>query len=194
MRRAGAAAGPPPDAGSLQAAALAYLTRYAATEARLRQVLARRIQRWARGTDAGPEAIAEVRARARAAVDDIVGRLVASGAISDSAFADMRARALARAGRSGRAIGAHLTGRGVAPDLVAGAVPADEEQDFATALIHARKRRLGPWRIGPPGKDSEKRELASFARAGYASAIARRVLATTLEDAEAVIFAFRAAL
>ncbi len=37
-----------PDAGSLYQAALDYLARYAATEAGLRRVLERRIDRWAR--------------------------------------------------------------------------------------------------------------------------------------------------
>jgi regulatory protein len=194
MRKPIATPRPPPDSGSLHAAALAYLARFAATEAGLKRMLARRIESWARAAEAEPETIAAACAQARAAIPAIVARLVGSGVLNDSTFAQSRARSLARAGRSGRAIVAHLAAKGVPPPLAKRAMPANPEQELAAALIHARKRRLGPWRKTDPAPETPGRELASLARAGYAQDIARRALGTAREDAEALIAAFRSAL
>lgn len=185
---------PPPDAGSLRAAALAHLARFAATEAGLTQVLTRRIESWARKAEADADIRDAAVQYAHACIAPIVAQLVASGAVSDSAFAESRARALARAGRSRRAIGAHLATRGVAAALAAGAVPADPGQEFAAALIHARKRRLGPWRKAAASPESLRREMGSFARAGFAHSVAVQVIQSGLEEAETAIAAFRAAL
>ena len=185
---------PEPDDAGLQAAALTYLARYAATEAGLARVLQRRVDRWARQSDAGAEAIAAVIGRARSAIAAIVARLAGSGAVSDTAFAQSRARSLARAGRSGRAIGAHLSGKGVSGDLVASAAKLSPRQELAAALIHCRKRRLGPWRKADVTPELRRRELSSLARAGYQQAVSVRALGLERDEAEDRIIAFRNAL
>lgn len=183
-----------PDAGMLNNAALAHLARYAATEAGLARVLQRKVDRWARLTDADAETVAQVSGAARAAIAGIVARLAASGALSDAEFSTSRARSLARAGRSRRAIGAHLASRGVPAALAADALPEDPQRELAAALIHARKRRMGAWRKGEPSPDLQRRELASFARAGFAQGVARAALGMAVEEAEGAIVAFRAGL
>ena len=72
---------PPPDEGGLQQAALSYLARYAATEAGLRRVLIRQVDRWAR-EQGDPEAAQAGMANARAAVEQVVARLVQAGAVT----------------------------------------------------------------------------------------------------------------
>lgn len=191
---------PPPDEAALREAALAYLARFSATEAGLARVLARKVDRWMRSTSPqGQEGGAAQ--RARACIPAIVRELAAGGAVNDVTFAEARSRSLARAGRSRRAIGAHLATRGVGADLASASLPADPAQELAAALIHARKRRLGPWRKQMGGKemgpkatgspDIVRRELGSFARAGFAHDVAKRVLAYGLAEAEAAIAAFR---
>ncbi|HEX5327018.1 MAG TPA: hypothetical protein VFW75_10160, partial [Acetobacteraceae bacterium] len=86
--------GSPPDEASLHEAALAYLARYAATEAGLRRVLERRIERWARSRDRD-EIDADL-AAARGAVRTVVARLASVGAVDDAAFAVAKAHSLAR--------------------------------------------------------------------------------------------------
>jgi regulatory protein len=178
----------------LRAAALSYLARFAATEAGLTQVLTRRVESWARLTDADPDTRDAAVQNALMCIPTIVAQLVAAGAVSDAAFAESRARALARAGRSRRAIGAHLANRGVKAELAANAAPSNPGHEFAAALIHARKRRLGPWRKAEASPEALRRELGSFARAGFAHDVASRVLRAGLDEAEAAITAFRAAL
>jgi regulatory protein len=193
-----------PDAGLLHEAALRHLARYAVTEAGLAQVLRRRVDRWARAAEDDPERVEAVAGAAREAIAGIVARLAASGAVSDAAFAATRVRSLARAGRSRRAIGAHLANKGVPGELAAGALGEDaagedahgEEGagELAAALIHARKRRMGAWRRKEASPEVTRRELASLARAGFAHGVARRALRMDLDEAEGLIVAFRAEL
>jgi regulatory protein len=183
-----------PDPASLQAAALAHLGRYAATEQGLARVLHRRIDRWAREAEGDRQEVAALAASARAEADAIAARLATSGAVDDAAFAQGRARSLARAGRSRRAIGAHLKDRGVDDALAAAALPEGEEHELAAALIHARKRRLGPFGKDEGAPETRRRALASLARAGFAHGVAAQALAMGREEAEARIVAFRSAL
>jgi regulatory protein len=175
----------------LHDAALAYLARYAATEAGLRRVLERRVDRWKRlaqqnGLDA--EAIAAQAAAARHAVGEVVARLVAAGAVNDAAYAESRARTLVRAGRSRRAISAYLAAKGVDPETTATAMLSPEENELAAALVLARKRRIGPFRQGQTPDDAgRRRELGVLARAGFSRSVAQQALAVDPDQAEALV-------
>ena len=194
MRRRGAKPSRPPDAQALHDAAIAHLARYAATEAGLARVLQRRVDRWARLAEGEADNIARTANAARATIKGVVGRLVASGAVSDTAFAQSRARSLARAGRSRRAIGAQLAKVGVPHDLATEAAPSDETAELAAALIHARRRRLWPWSTRAIAPEDARRHLASFARAGFSHRVAQQALGFGRDEAEALIASFRAAL
>jgi regulatory protein len=130
-------------------------------------------------------------AAARGVARDVVSRLAEAGAVSDASFAAGRARSLSRAGRSRRAIAAHLAQRGVSQALAADATPADSSAELAAALIHARKRRAGPFGPDDPSPEAMRRTLASFARAGFSQDIARSALDMSREEAESRITEFR---
>jgi regulatory protein len=182
---------PPPDAGRLYEAALNHLARYAATEAGLRRVLTRRIDRWARlQTDA--DAAEPVIAAARGAIDAVIVRLVKADAISDTAFAENRAKSLTRTGRSNRAIQATLIAKGIPPDLARSAAVSDMETELAAALVLVRKRRIGPYRAMEDVDAAVRmKEMGLLARAGFSRDIAERALDTSREDAESRIFELR---
>jgi regulatory protein len=186
--------GPAPGAPELHEAALDYLARYAATEAGLRRVLERRIDRWARRAerDADPELIAAQAAAAREAVEDVVARLAAAGAVNDQTYAESRARSLVRAGRSRRGAAAHLAAKGVDAATAQSVLPEDAQTELAAALVLARKRRIGPFRRGdPPDEAGRWRELGVLARAGFTQDVARQALAMEPDQAEALVNAFR---
>jgi regulatory protein len=182
---------PPPDGGSLHQAALTHLARYAATEAGLRRVLVRRVDRWAQAqTD--PEAAAPVIAAAREAIEAVIARLVQAGALSDTVFAETRAKSLIRGGQSNRAVQARLVAKGVAPDIARAVSVSDAETELAAALVLARKRRIGPYRTkDDAGPAVRMKEMGQFARAGFSREIATQALDITREDAEARIFELR---
>lgn len=177
----------PPSEAALAQAALAHLARYAATRATLLRVLDRRIARWADATGAEETEVAAARAAARRVVE----RLAAAGAVDDAAFAEARARRLAREGRSALAIAAHLAQRG-AGEEAGGAIEAalpDEEAALAAALIALKRRRLGPFSADPQA--SRDKALAALARAGFSRRIAEAALATAPDEAELRILRFR---
>jgi regulatory protein len=182
----------PPDTDALRDAALTYLARYAATQAGLLRVLQRRIDRWAhqaQGSELDRDTVTAQVAAAAAAAQDVVRRLAAAGAINDAAFAESKVRSLERAGRSRRAIGAHLAAKGVDPETQRHALPAaDPDNELPAALILARRRRIGPFRAGdPPEAEGRRRELAILARAGFPQDVAQRALALDPEEAETLV-------
>ena len=178
---------PPPDAESLYQAALFYLARYSATRASLRQVLERRINRWAR-TQADKDVAEPLIAAAHAAVEPIIERLVRAGAINDAAFAEARARGLMRAGKSARSIQLRLVAKGVAAGLAREAAAAEPENELAAALVLLRRRRMGPFRTGVGDRS---RELAVLARAGFGHEIAAQALDIAADEAEQRILELR---
>jgi regulatory protein len=181
----------PPNADGLYQAALSYVARYAATEAGLRRILARRIDRWAHAQP-DPDATQPIVHAARAAIDTVVERLAKTGALSDTTFAENRARSLVRRGQSNRAIQMRLIAKGVAPDTARTASKTDTETELAAALVLARKRRVGPYRRSDSADATiRKKELALLARAGFSRDIAQQVLETSEADAETRIFELR---
>ncbi|BDG74677.1 RecX family transcriptional regulator [Roseomonas fluvialis] len=172
-------AGRAPTAPRLREAALAHLARFAATEAGLRRVLERRVDRWARAAEAEGqprEAIAPAAAAARAAAAEVAAAMVQAGAVDDAAFAASRARRLARTGRSRRAIAAHLAGKGVDAQTAADALPEGEEAELDAALAYCRRRRIGPFARATEDAEARRKALAALARGGFGHGVARRAL------------------
>jgi regulatory protein len=171
----------------LREAALNYVARYATTESGLRRVLHRRIDLWARQA-ADRDDAAERSAAAKQAVAGIVKRMVDLGLLNDAEYAESRARGLALGGRSRRMIATKLMAKGIDPDQARAALPEDETSELTAALILARKRRIGPFRVAEPDRN---RELGVLARAGFPRDVASRALAMDPDDAEAMIAAAR---
>lgn len=193
-RRAPRPAGHAPTEPRLREAALAHLARFAATEAALRRVLERRVDRWARAAEAEGqprEHIAAAAAKGRAAAAEVARAMVSAGAVDDAAFAESRARRLARAGRSRRAIAAHLAAKGVDAETAAGAIPEGEEAELAAAIAFCRRRRIGPFARAEEGAEAHRKALAALARGGFAHGVARRALAMPPEEAEDRLIAVR---
>jgi regulatory protein len=181
---------PYPTDSLLHEAALSHLARYAATRAGLLRVLDRKVMRWAASEAGDPDQAATARAAAR----QVVERLTASGVVSDKAFAEARSRSLSRAGKSARAIGAHLSSRGVGAELARQSVVVDADRELAAACIHVRRKRLGDFRAAETAPEQHRRDLASLARAGFSHGVAKQALLLSRDDAEALITQFRDAL
>jgi len=168
------------DAALIERWALSYLDRYASSGENLRRVLLRRVRR--RGGDD-----AALRA-ANAAIDALLDRYRAVGLIDDAAYAAARARNGVARGQSLHRIVAGLRQKGIVAEDAATAVAAlredDGNPDLRAACAYARRRRLGPYRRDRAAAAERQRELAAFARAGFAREVALAVLACA--DAAAV--------
>lgn len=192
-------AGPAPTEARLHEAALNHLARFAATEAGLARVLARRVARWAQRAAAegmAPEAIAPVVAAGRAAAVAVARRMAASGTVDDAAFAAARARRLSRAGRSRRAIAAHLAAKGVGGETASGTIEEAGTDEVTAALAHLRRRRQGPFDRAPPeeaeaARAARLKAMGSLARAGFPREVAEAALDTDPAEAEARLIAAR---
>ncbi|MCX7373753.1 MAG: RecX family transcriptional regulator [Alphaproteobacteria bacterium] len=182
-------AGPPPDESRLREAALAHLARFAATEAGLRRVLQNRIRRWSRAAEAEGQDTEAATAAALAAAARIAAAMVQAGAIDDSAFAQSRARRLARTGRSRRATAAHLAAKGVDAQTTADAL-AEAPSEADAALAFCKRRRIGPFGAAPDAA-LRLRWLGMLARGGFLRDVATRALATARDEAEARLIALR---
>ena len=179
-------AGPPPNRATLHNAALHHLARYAATEAGLVRVLDRRIARWVVASRESAEAAAPAYAAAR----DVARALAASGAVDDEAFAAARARRLLRAGRSRRAVAAHLAAKGVDPAM-AGTVLPGLGDELLAALSLMKRRRFGSFRHGAADSATAQRELAALARAGFPRDVAERALRLDRDEAERLVLTLK---
>ncbi|MGH6891628.1 MAG: RecX family transcriptional regulator [Dongiaceae bacterium] len=158
----------------LKGAALDYLDRYAATRARLRQVMLRKIR-------ASVRAHGDGLAPMLAALEEAIQWLEGRGFISDQAYADAKARALAARGTSRAHILAKLASKGVAAEAARAAVDhlsaEHHEPELEAARRYARRRRLGPYRgEGNARAECRDKDLAAMARAGFAGRIARQVI------------------
>jgi regulatory protein len=172
--------------------ALGYLERFASSAENLRRVLRRRVRR----RSAEPEISHE----AEKLIDDLVERYRDSGLINDAAYAAGRARYRLARGEPLRKIAAGLAAKGVEAEdraaALAGLRETTPDPDLAAACAFARRRRLGPFRHGPfrrglshPQPVDRRRELAVFARAGFARREAEAVLACADPDAIAALLA-----
>jgi regulatory protein len=179
--------GKPIEPSVLEKWALGYLERFASSAENLRRVLRRRARRRMHDDEA-------VRA-ADALIDALVIRYRDSGLIDDAAYAAGRARTRLARGQSLRRIAAGLMAKGVGADDRAAALQALRETvadpDLAAACAFARRRRLGPFRPKSfrQGPADRGRELAAFARAGFARREAEAVLACADPEADAALLA-----
>jgi regulatory protein len=183
--------GPAPNDAALHDAALAYLARYAATEAGLTRTLERTVDRWARSALAGgadADAVAAQATQARATIHAVVARLASLGAVNDRTFAESRTRSLVRGGRSRRAVAATLAAKGVNTETARAALDAEETDELTAALLLARRRRIGPFRTG---NGDPRRELAMLARAGFTQAVASAALRMPHDEAEEIVTRLR---
>jgi regulatory protein len=174
----------PTEAGLLKSA-VHYLERFAASQAMLRRVLMRRVDRAVRAELIEREPGAEI-------VEKVVAKVIAAGLINDQTYADSRARTLLRRGRAPRAIAQDLRARGLGDqEITAGVAALTEEGDgdleLRAALRHAERRRLGPFGTIPEDPEAAKakrhKDLGNFARAGFSSAVAQQILAAPSRDA-----------
>ncbi len=165
----------------LERACYHYLGRFASTEARLAQVLERRIRR-ARPTEERFLPLSEEEA---GWISELVAKARRFGFVDDRAFAEARARHLLAAGHAPRRIVWKLREAGIDGEMAQAAVAGLEDEHggeragmLMAAIALARRRRIGPFR--PPGMaldhERRRREIGILARRGFDYAIARAIV------------------
>ncbi|MDX2028416.1 MAG: RecX family transcriptional regulator [Alphaproteobacteria bacterium] len=171
-----------PTSERLAKVALAYLARYAASEAALRRVLENRLRRAAmHDTAFASDHVAQK--KLRETITNIIERHTKNGVLNDKAFTETKLNSLRRAGRSRRAIEQKLAQAGISKNIVRTAFEGEEseEVELTAARKLARRKKLGAFRSGKTAPDQRRKDLAVLARAGFSLAIARMALDTASE-------------
>ena len=152
---------PPLDAAAVERLALDYVGRYATSRAKLRAYLERKVR--ARGWDA----------EAPPPFDAIVARLAASGFVDDRAFAEARASGLSRRGYGARRVDEALRAAGIGPEDAEAALGEAGQTAWRAAETFAKRRKIGPFSVGPGDSERRRKAFAAMLRAGHAPAVAR---------------------
>jgi regulatory protein len=154
-----------------------YLERYDANARRVESLLARKI---ARGLRAGwyeeiePDALGAMIATTVVTAERI-------GMIDDKAYAERRAAALSRRGKSASRIALDLRSRGLDADLTIAAIAETETTDAERARHLAQRKRLGPWRMTARAENRDK-DIARLCRAGFSPGLAKSLIDAPMSD------------
>ncbi|SLJ86414.1 regulatory protein RecX [Novosphingobium mathurense] len=154
----------------LEELALAYVARFATTQAKLRSYLQRKLRERGWADDGAPE------------LDDLVARYAQRGYVDDASWARMKAGSLLRRGYGARRVGEVLQVAGVDHDI-AGDFRPDELEQRRAALVLARRRRFGPFSVQVPDMAKREKQIAAMMRAGHRLDIARQIVDADDPDA-----------
>ena len=166
--------------------AVHYLGRYATSQHRLGQVLARFATRKLADAD---------EADIEAAIAETIAQCAEFGYVQDDVYARNQARSQRNQGRSARVIRQRLRQHAIDHDAINAAIDEADEHvedgELLAAFRFAHRRRLGVFATASSALDPQilrNRHLGSLARAGFSMAICQQVLAVADRDeAEALI-------
>lgn len=172
----------------LQAAAYRYLERYATTEANLKTVLSRKADRILREM----EDAYELREQSDSWIDEIVKSAVKNNLVNDLFFARAKTETYLRSGNSIGILKNKLRTKGVPVDVISAVVSelkaGGRDINYLSCIRYARKRRFGPFRIKEEKENTTQKEIAAMARAGFSYAETTKVLNSTRDELEDVLF------
>ncbi len=160
----------PLDAPRLEELALAYVTRFATSAAKLEGYLARKLRE--RGWEGeGPAPVAA-----------LVERFVRAGYVDDLAFARAKSGSLLRRGYGQRRIGQALHAAGI-DEQVRDEVRVGPAEERRAALAMARKRGFGPFGRSEPDRAMREKQIAAMLRAGHRLDSARELVNAATQEA-----------
>jgi regulatory protein len=96
-------------------------------------------------------------------------------------YAERRAAALSRRGKSASHIAFDLRSRGLDADLTHAAIAETETTDAERARHLARRKRLGPWRMAARAENRDK-DIVRLCRAGFSPGLAKSVIDAPMPD------------
>ena len=154
---------PPLDAEALERCALHYAGRYSTTRAKLAAYLGRKLRDrgWAGEGEPG--------------VEKLIERMAGLGYVDDRAFATARAASLGRRGYGARRVDSAIRAAGIGEADSADAKALARENEWASALRFAERRRIGPFAAEAMDVPKREKAIAAMLRAGHRFDLARRI-------------------
>lgn len=147
--------------------ALYYLQRHPTSEAHFLSVMTRKITRAARA-----QGLEDTGDWKNILADKVLPQMRAAGLLNDELYGQALTRSLQSKGMARNAISQRLKMKGITADTELLAV----QDDMEAAMIHARRKRLGPFARVAEDDDAKRKSLASLARAGFSYETAMKVI------------------
>ncbi len=162
----------------LKRSSLHYLNRFDATEAKLEEVLTRRVRKRLHGSGENPENYHDL-------IMEAVKYCVKVGYINDENYATRLIERAQEKGESKIKTKQKLKLLGIEEDFIKDTMDELEFSDEASAIAWARKKKIGKFRQSDRDTYKEK-DLAKLARQGFSYEIARKIVleSNDLEDGE----------
>jgi len=158
---------------------LYYLERFESSTKNLKEVLKRRVDKYAYQN---PEFNKN---EAYGFIDEIVCEFENSGYVSDARFAELKVRDYLSAGKSARYIKTKLKSKGIDESSVDALIDAQDYDPKSAALKLAQKKHIGPFRTNEDDRKlNMKKDLGILLRAGFDYDTITDILATTFENGE----------
>jgi regulatory protein len=164
-----------PSEDRLSRSAIHYLQRYSSSSANLRKVLERKVMKACAFHDRDPSEFSEL-------IDTVVEKCLRNNLVNDQTYAETKTSGMRRRGASMRKIAAHLSAKGVDRDTIQNVLQDEDQHEKQTAVVYARRRRLGPFRNAVDRSDRRDRDMAAMCRAGFSFEIARQVIDSAKDE------------
>ena len=154
--------------------ALYYLERFDTSAKNLKDVLERRVYKYAREN---PEFD---RAEATAWIDEIVQEFEGYKYLDDARYADIKVKGYLAAGKSMYYIKNKMALKGIEESVTAGILDEAEVDEFDSAMRLAKKKKIGPFRVCSDEEQREfwQKDMGVLVRAGFSYDVAKQVLET----------------
>jgi len=167
-------------ASYLHNAGLYYLQRFAASKAHFKTVMMRKV-RLSCAAHPDQDFLA-----CEALVDALLDTFERAGLLNDPVYAKAQVTSLRRRGTSKKIIAMKLKTKGLDQALTLETIEGHDTDhgtdsdaaELEAAFIHARKKKLGPFRTR--GENRPEKDLSNMARAGFSYDTARSVLQSCL--------------
>lgn len=161
----------------LQNIALYYLQRFDTSEQKLREVLQKRVNEYARFDSEFK------RNEAYQWIEELIEKFTDCHYLDDARFAENKVRSYLAAGKSKRYIENKLKEKGVSEDIIGECFEEAEYNPWEVIINFAKKKQIGSFR-----KDEEKRremwqkDMGTLVRAGFDYDMVMRILDYNPED------------
>ena len=172
----------------LLGAAYRYLERYATTEANLKFILSRKVER----ALVDQENSEEVREISKIWIKEIVDGCVKQKLVDNKLYAQNRMKSFLNSGNSVSNAKNKLRAKGVPVEVIEEVVASTYKQtpnaNIVSAVKYVKRRRFGPFRVRERMENTEQKEFAAMARAGYSYSESAKVLKASLKELENILY------
>lgn len=149
--------------------ALFYLSKYEASRKQVGDMLRRRVLKAQVRGEAIPADVDEM-------IEETLNQLMNQHFLSDTRFAENKARHWAEQGKSNQYITQKLKLAGIAPECIQSLLKNDENSELDKARQYVRRKKLGFMRSEETRRDMRQKDLARLARQGFSLDIALKAL------------------